>query len=78
LGLHFCFNHGKIVFGKNLFFQGGEMMNLTSTNNMYFDGMYLLDKIKILLDYIGKISARFFVPCISLPKIKYSCLHEVG
>ena len=48
-----------------------------STNNMYFDNMYLLEKIRILLEYIGKISARFFLPSWSLSKIKYSCL-KVG
>jgi hypothetical protein len=48
-----------------------------STNNMYFDNMYLLEKIRILLEYIGKISARFLFPSIGLSKIKYSCL-KVG
>ena len=46
-----------------------------STNGMYFEGMYLLEKIKILLEYIGKISARFLFPSISLSKIKYNCLY---
>ena len=45
-----------------------------STNNMYFDDMYMLEKIRILLEYIGKISALRFSPCIGLSKIKYGCL----
>ena len=44
---------------------------------MYFDNMYLLEKIRILLEYIGKISARFLLPSIGLSKIKYICL-KVG
>ena len=47
------------------------------STDMYFDNMYLLEKIRILLEYIGKISARFLLPCIGLFKIKYSCL-KVG
>jgi len=48
-----------------------------STGDMYFDDMYLLDKIKFLLESIGKFSFRFFVPSWSLSKIKYNCL-KVG
>jgi len=44
-----------------------------STNDMYFDNMYLLEKIRILLDYISKISARFLLPSIGLSKITYIC-----
>ena len=35
---------------------------------------YLLDKFKILLEYIGKISARFLSPSISASKINFNCL----
>ena len=48
-----------------------------STNDMYFDNMYLLGKIRILLEYIGKISARFLLPSWSLYKIKYSFCQRV-
>jgi len=45
-----------------------------STNNMYFDNMYLMEKIRILLEYISKIGANFLLPSRSLSKIKYICL----
>jgi len=71
--LHFIKICDKIdVVIKNLLFQGGEMMR-KSTNDMYFDNMYLLEKIRILLDYISKISARFLLPSIGLSKIAYIC-----
>jgi len=53
-----------------LLFQGGEVMK-KSTNDMYFDNMYLVEKIRILLEYIGKIGADFRLPSRSLSKIKY-------
>jgi len=47
-------------------------MSKSSNNN------YLVDKINFLPEYlfqfIGKISARFNVPSISVSKIKYNCL----
>jgi hypothetical protein len=30
-----------------------------SINSLYLKDMYMLEKIRILLEYIGKISARF-------------------
>ena len=50
-----------------------------STNDMYFfEDLYLLEKIRILLEYIGKISARFLLPSIGLSKIKYNFCQKVG
>jgi len=47
------------------------MMGKSTEGILYFDNMYLLEKIRILLEYIGKISARFFLPSWNLSKIKY-------
>ena len=72
-------NHDIIeIILKSLLFQGGEMMR-KSTNGMYFfEDLYLLEKIRILLEYISKISARFFLPSIGLSKIKYNFCQKVG
>lgn len=38
---------------------------------------YMLDSLAIIENYVARISAFWVLPCISLPKIKYSRIKKL-